>query len=221
MSVLGVVRRAFTLGRGVALGLSEDSLQREPLELFGEWFRDATESSLLEPTAMTLATCGADARPAARMVLLKSFDDDGFVFYTNYRSRKAAELTANPHAALVLYWQPLLRQVRIEGSVERLTAAQSTPYFSSRPRGSRIGAWASRQSEVLGAREDLVRRVAQCEQRFSGDDVPLPEFWGGFRVRPEMIEFWQGRASRLHDRARFERQDAAQGGGWKGEWLYP
>ena len=221
MSVVGMVKRAFTLGRGVALGLSEDSLQRDPLTLFGEWFRQAADSALMEPTAMTLATCTADGRPSARMVLLKHFDDDGFVFYTNYGSRKAAELIANPHAALVLYWQPLLRQVRIEGTVERLTAAQSMPYFSSRARGSRIGAWASRQSEVLAERAELERRVHRYQQQFADDEVPLPEFWGGFRVRAETIEFWQGRASRLHDRARFRRSDDAQKASWQGEWLYP
>ena len=217
MSVVGMVRRALTLGRGVVTGLPEDVLDRDPLELFEQWFRDATESSLLEPTAMTLATCGADGRPSARMVLLKSHGEDGFVFYTNYGSRKAAELLDNPHAALVLYWQPLLRQVRIEGRVERMSAEQSTPYFDSRARGSRIGAWASRQSQVLGERDELVRRVARFESKFGSGDVPLPEFWGGFRVRPEMIEFWQGRASRLHDRARFLRD----GDGWRGDWLYP
>ena len=219
MSVVGMMRRALTLGRGVTTGLAEDALQRDPLELFGEWFKEATDSSLLEPTAMTLATCGGDGRPSARMVLLKSFGDDGFVFYTNYGSRKAADLAGNPHAALVMYWQPLLRQVRIEGTVERLTPEQSTPYFDSRPRGSRIGAWASRQSQVLAERAELVRQVEEVEQRFAGGEVPLPEFWGGYRVRATMIEFWQGRASRLHDRARFVREEG--GDGWRGEWLYP
>jgi len=217
MSLLGMLRRGVTLGKGVSNGLPEDALQHDPLTLFGRWFDDAAEASLLEPTAMTLATADADGRPSARMVLLKGFDADGFVFYTNYGSRKAAELAENPHAALVMHWQPLLRQVRIEGPVERMSAAQSTPYFASRLRGSRIGAWASKQSQPLADRRELVERVRRYEQQFAGADVPLPEFWGGFRVRPEMIEFWQGRASRLHDRARFVRQ----GDGWQGEWLYP
>ena len=218
MSVLGILRRGLNLGRGVANGLPEDALQSDPLALFGRWFKQAADSSLLEPTAMTLATANANGRPSARMVLLKGFDADGFVFYTNYGSRKAGDLADNPHAALVIHWQPLLRQVRVEGTVERMTAAQSRPYFASRPRGSRVGAWASKQSRPLPNRGHLVERVARFEQQFADAEVPLPEFWGGFRVRPEMIEFWQGRASRLHDRARFVRTgDNA----WRGEWLYP
>jgi len=221
MSVFGLLRRGLILGRGVTHGLSEDALQSDPLELFGRWFKQAADSALLEPTAMTLATADADGRPSARMVLLKRFDADGFDFYTNYGSRKAAELTENPHAALVMYWQPLLRQVRIEGPVQRMTAEQSRPYFSSRARGSRVGAWASKQSRPLPDRQHLIQRVARFEQQFAGADVPLPEFWGGFRVRPEMIEFWQGRASRLHDRVRFVRQAGDQGDAWQSEWLYP
>lgn len=221
MSVFGMLRRGLTLGRGVTHGLSEEVLQGDPLELFGHWFKEAADSTLLEPTAMTLATADANGRPSARMVLLKSFDADGFVFYTNYGSRKAAELAENPHAALVLHWQPLLRQVRIEGPVQRMTAEQSTPYFSSRARGSRVGAWASRQSQPLPDRQHLVQRVERFDRQFAGADVPLPEFWGGFRVRPEMIEFWQGRASRLHDRARFVRQAGGASRQWQAEWLYP
>jgi len=217
MSLIGLARRALKLGRGVTLGLSDDALNRDPFALFGEWFDDAKEASLMEPTAMTLATADADGRPSARMVLLKSFDHDGFVFYTNYGSRKAAEMAANPHVALILYWQPLLRQVRIEGTVEQIGQQASTPYFNSRARGSRVGAWASRQSEVLAERTELEKRVEHFQQEFADGQVPLPEFWGGYRVRPEMMEFWQGRASRLHDRARFLRD----GDGWNGDWLYP
>jgi pyridoxamine 5'-phosphate oxidase len=217
MSLIGLARRALKLGRGVTLGLSDDALNRDPFKLFGEWFDDAHEASLMEPTAMTLATCGKDGRPSARMVLLKSFDHDGFVFYTNYGSRKAAEMAENPQVALVLYWQPLLRQVRIEGTVEKIGQQASTPYFNSRARGSRVGAWASRQSEVLDKRANLEERVAHYQQKFTDGEVPLPEFWGGYRVRPEMIEFWQGRASRLHDRARFLRD----GADWTANWLYP
>ncbi len=217
MSLRGLLRRVFTLGRGLSVGMPEDALGRDPVELFGDWFEAAAQASLAEPTAMTLATCTRDARPSARMVLLKSFDQRGFVFFTNYGSRKARELEENPRAALVFYWQPLLRQVRVEGTVERVGTAASRAYFASRPRGSRIGAWASRQSEVLDSRAHLAARVRRIERQFSGAEVPLPEFWGGYRVIPQRIEFWQGRASRLHDRACFERD----GAGWRSYWMYP
>lgn len=217
MNLVGLVRRMFTLGHGLSMGMPADALARDPIELFGDWFRAAAQASLAEPTAMTLATCTRDARPSARMVLLKSFDQSGFVFFTNYGSRKARELEENPRAALVFYWQPLLRQVRIEGEVVRVGEQESQAYFASRPRGSRIGAWASRQSEVLDSRTRLGERVRRFERRFGGGDVPLPDFWGGYRVIPQRIEFWQGRASRLHDRACFDRD----GAGWRSYWMYP
>lgn len=217
MSLLGLARRALKFGRGVTLGLPGDALARDPYELFADWFTDAGEASLMEPSAMTLATVDGDGRPSARMVLLKHFDRDGLVFYTNYGSRKASDIAANPRVALVLYWQPLLRQVRVEGAAVRIGQAASEPYFKSRPRGSRVGAWASHQSRELAARSDLEARVAAYEKQFADGEVPLPEFWGGYRVRPDMFEFWQGRTNRLHDRARFDRD----GDGWRAAWLYP
>lgn len=212
-----MLRAVFTLGRGVTAGLPEASADRDPIELFGEWFRQAEEAGIMLPEAMTLATASSEGKPSARMVLLKGFDARGFVFYTNYQSRKALELEANPHAALVFHWTVLERQVRIEGSVERTTEDESYAYFQSRLRGSRIGAWASEQSQTLESRELFNQRVAEVERKFSGVDVPLPPFWGGFRVVPEAFEFWQGRVNRLHDRLCFDRQ----GNGWATRRLYP
>ncbi len=216
MKQKSMIRRLLTLGRGVVVGMPEDAEQRDPLQLFGDWFADAENSGLLLPEAMTLATATDKGRPSARMVLMKDYDEDGFVFYTNYSSRKAAELEANPYAALLFHWSELQRQVRIEGSVSRVTEEESREYFESRHRGSRIGAWASRQSEVLPERVELEQRVRDYEQKFSSD-VPLPSFWGGYRLKPETIEFWQGRVSRLHDRVCFERSDK----GWKAFRMYP
>lgn len=172
---------------------------------------------MLLPEAMTLATATADGTPSARMVLLKGFGPDGFCFYGNYESRKGIELAENPRAALVFHWSPLQRQVRIEGNVERLTPEESDRYFRSRPRGSRIGAWASLQSRPLASRDELQRRVKMIEARFADKDVPLPDTWGGYRVLPVAIEFWQGRLHRLHDRLRFEKQE----NGWRSQWLHP
>ena len=216
MKQKSMIRRLLTLGRGVVIGMPEDAEQRDPLQLFGDWFADAENSGLLLPEAMTLATATDKGRPSARMVLLKDYDEDGFVFYTNYSSRKAAELEGNPYAALLFHWSELQRQVRIEGPVSRVTEEESREYFESRHRGSRIGAWASRQSEVLPERVELEQRVRDYEQKFSSD-VPLPSFWGGYRLKPETIEFWQGRVSRLHDRVCFERR----GEGWKAYRMYP
>lgn len=217
MSILGYLNRLVTLGRGLALGINEGSAREDPMKLFDEWFRAAQQSSLMEPTAMTLATCAGDGRPAARMVLLKGHDDRGFLFFTNYGSRKADELDRNGRAALVFYWQPLLRQVRIEGTVKRISKEESWEYFRTRALGSRIGAWASRQSEPLASRSLLEERVKRYTKQFPDGDVPLPEFWGGYRVQPHLIEFWQGRANRLHDRLLFQRERE----GWKTDWLYP
>ena len=189
----------------------------DPYALFAAWYQAAETSGLIHPEAMTLATASADGRPSARIVLLKEVDGSGFVFYTNYESRKAQEIEANPHASLVFHWAPLERQVRVEGSVERVSREQSRKYYLSRPRGSQIGAWASRQSRPLERREDLEQRVAELSRRFEGQDIPLPDFWGGYRVRPTRIEFWQGRASRLHDRLIFE----PEGDGWTTHRLYP
>jgi pyridoxamine 5'-phosphate oxidase len=207
------------LGRGVIAGMPDPTGTEEPMELFREWYHTAEESGLFLPEAMTLATTTAEGRPSARMVLLKGSDDQGFTFFTNYESRKAGELDSNPHAALVFHWAVLERQVRVEGRVSRIPEEESFEYFRSRPRGSRIGAWASEQSRPLPERSILEAKVKETEARFPGDDVPLPPFWGGYRLVPEMIEFWQGRASRLHDRWAFRRQDPSES--WSLTRLYP
>jgi pyridoxamine 5'-phosphate oxidase len=175
------------------------------------------EARVPEPTAFALATADAEGRPSARMLLLKGFDPDGFVFYTNLESRKGRELEENPRAALCFFWQPLELQVRIEGDVTRVSDAEADAYYASRPRGSRIGAWASEQSRPLGSYEALVERVREYEARFGEGEIPRPPHWSGYRLDPVRIEFWQGRASRLHERERFDRA----GDGWTVRNLYP
>ncbi|MFV1987310.1 MAG: pyridoxamine 5'-phosphate oxidase [Gemmatimonadota bacterium] len=206
-----------TLARGVMAGISELSATDDPLELFGEWLSDAERSGLLLPESMSLATASPGAAPSVRMVLLKGVDERGFRFFTNYESRKAGELDENPQAALCFHWSVLERQVRVEGAVERLTPEESAAYFRSRARGSQIGAWASEQSRPVASRADLERRVREIEARFEGEDVPLPEYWGGYVLRPTRIEFWQGRANRLHDRLVYTRAT----GGWDVTRLQP
>ena len=192
-------------------------LPAEPMELFDRWMADVIRADLPEPTAMVLATVSADQRPRARMVLLKD-SADGFTFYTNRTSRKASDLAEVPQACLVFPWYPLQRQVIVEGPVAPLSTAESEPYFHSRPRGSQLGAWASRQSSVLASRAELEERYAELERRWpEGTQVAMPDFWGGYRLRPERMEFWQGQPSRLHDRFRYTRQES----GWSVSRLAP
>ena len=217
MSIRAKLKTLFTAGKGVALGLPDLAAGDDPVALFGEWFRAAEESGILLPETMILSTCTPAGRPSARAVLLKRWSRDGFVFFTNYGSRKAKELDENPFAALLFHWPILERQVRIEGTVERISEEESAAYFRTRSRGSRVGAWASRQSETLPERSALEESVNKIKQRFAGQEIPLPSFWGGYRVTPESIEFWQGRANRLHDRISYHRTDD----GWHTERLWP
>jgi len=217
MSLKSSIKTVLTLGKGVASGLPEAASHMSPIVLFAQWLQAAEESGILLPESVALATATNDGKPSARMVLLKEVDDGGFVFYTNYGSRKAIELDANPHAALCIHWGVLQRQVRVEGSVERVSEEESADYFASRPRGTRLGAWASKQSQPLSERDELEKRLREAGERFPGDDVPLPTFWGGYRLKPDRIEFWQGRADRLHDRLVFTQGED----GWHTARLYP
>jgi pyridoxamine 5'-phosphate oxidase len=197
--------------------LDEADVARDPIVQFDQWLSESIKADLPEPTAMTLATVGANGRPAARIVLLKAVDTHGFAFFTNYESNKGRELAAHPHAALVFHWVELERQVRIEGRVEKVSAEESTEYFNKRPLLSRIGAWASPQSKVIVSRAWLEKQFDTASERF-GENVPLPPFWGGYRVIPESIEFWQGRRSRLHDRLLYRQEPS---GTWLLERLAP
>jgi pyridoxamine 5'-phosphate oxidase len=209
---LADLRRQYSLG-----GLTEADAGGDPFALFRAWFDAALAADLLEPNAFTLATVGPDAKPSARVVLLKHLDARGFTFFTNYDSRKGLELAANPHCAMVFLWHPLERQVRVEGAAEKVTPAESDEYYAVRPLGSRLGAWASRQSDVIPGREFLEKQHADLTAKYPDGVVPRPPYWGGYRVIPTVFEFWQGRPSRLHDRIRFTRVP----GGWEKDRLAP
>ena len=213
MASLADLRQEYSAG-----GLSEDDAGRDPFALFRRWLDQAIAADLPDPNAFTLATCTPDGWPSARAVLLKGLDERGFTFFTNYDSRKGRELAANPRAAMVFLWQAIERQVRVEGSVEVVTAEESDEYFAVRPLGSRLGAWASPQSAVISGREFLEQQHAELTARYPDGMVPRPPHWGGYRVIPHVIEFWQGRPSRLHDRIRFFL-DAKSG--WLRERLAP
>lgn len=199
-------------------GLNEADCDSNPIMQFEKWFKQAQAAEMKEPNAMTLATATADGHPSARIVLLKEVSDLGFIFYTNYGSRKAQDFHSNPKAALTFYWAELERQVRVEGKVEKVDRAKSEAYFKGRPRGSKLGAWVSKQSKMVNGRMPLEARLNEIEARFADqEDVPAPEFWGGFLVVPEMLEFWQGRPNRLHDRIVYRRSEF----GWTLERLWP
>jgi pyridoxamine 5'-phosphate oxidase len=197
--------------------LDESTVSADPFAEFARWLEEAVAAQVVEPEAMTLATANAEGTPSARMVLLRGFDERGFVFFTDYRSQKGVELERNPRAALVFHWSELERQIRITGTVTATAREESEAYFRTRPRGSRIGAWASHQSQIIPSRRQLDERVAELESRYPDDEIPLPPYWGGFRLAPAAIEFWQGRTSRLHDRIRYVRE----GESWRIERLSP
>jgi pyridoxamine 5'-phosphate oxidase len=200
-----------------AAGVSEEDVLADPIAQFERWFEDARRAELHEPNAMTLATVDAAGRPSARMVLLKGIDRRGLTFYTNRDSRKARELAANPRAALVFWWGPIQRQVRFEGAIEGVDPAEADAYFASRPKGSQLAAWASAQSTVIEGRAALEAAERQQRERFGEGPVPRPPFWGGYRLVPDVVEFWQGRENRLHDRLRYTRDRD----GWRIERLAP
>ena len=212
MKSVADLRKDYTHG-----GLTEAEAGDNPITLFQAWFDAALKAELSEPNAMTLATATPDGKPSARIVLLKGLDERGFTFFTNYESRKAEEIAANPFAALVFLWHAFERQVRVEGTIEKVTPQESDEYYRVRPLGSRLGAWASHQSAVISGRDVLEREQAELMAKYADGQIPRPPHWGGYRVVPEMIEFWQGRPSRLHDRIRFRRENRS----WVKERLSP
>jgi pyridoxamine 5'-phosphate oxidase len=211
MTKLSDLRKSYMKG-----SLSEEDVQSNPIEQFHIWFQQARDSDIPEPNAMTVASADANGKPSARIVLIKEVTEAGFVFFTNYDSHKGQDLTANPHAALLFFWPELERQIRIEGIVEKLSESESDEYYHSRPLDSRIGAWASPQSQIISSRTQLVTKAAEYALKFALNP-PRPPHWGGFRVKPELMEFWQGRPSRLHDRIQYSRTDSA----WKIDRLAP
>lgn len=199
-------------------GISRETVANDPYEQFRQWWAQAQEESgMQEPTGMCLSTASAEGRPSSRIVLLKHWDRRGFVFYTNYASRKSRELRDNPFAALLFWWDKLRRQIRVEGRVERIPERESDAYFASRPRGSQLGAWASQQSRPLDSRETLSRRVEELDEEFGDGPIPRPPHWGGFRLIPDYLEFWDDGAHRLHDRIVYEKQ----GQEWRTDRLFP
>lgn len=213
---LAALRREYVVG-----GLDEADLTPDPIMMFRRWLHDATVAGIHEPNAMVVATVSAEGRPSSRLVLLKGLDERGFVFYTNYDSRKGADLATNPACALLFPWHVLERQVRIEGDATPLGEDENAAYFGTRPHASQLGAWASPQSQVVASRAELDRQYADAAARFGADEVPLPPRWGGFQVRPDLVEFWQGRRSRMHDRLRYRRVPGGMGSEWVTERLAP
>lgn len=212
VDAVAAARAEYTRG-----GLTEDDLLADPIAMFRRWYDEAHAAGLHEPNAMVVSTADAQGRPSSRLVLLKGVTDEGFAFYTNTRSRKGVELLANPQCAVLFPWHPLERQVRVDGAAEPLPQEAVDAYFAQRPRASQIGAWASHQSRPVAGRDELAREYAELEARFDGADVPTPEEWGGYLVRPEVVEFWQGRPGRMHDRLVYRRE----GAGWRTERLAP
>ncbi len=198
--------------------LLEGDLDPDPFKQFGKWYDDASEAGFVHPNAFTLATSAADGAPSVRMLLLKDFDENGFVFYTNSESRKGGELSRNPRASICFWWDKLERQVRLEGNVEKVPHSEADSYFASRPRGSQVGAWASHQSSVIVSREYLENRFREIEVEYEDREIPRPPYWNGYRLVPSSIEFWQGRPNRLHDRLRYRK---TRGGDWLIERLAP
>ena len=204
--------------RAMAQGLSRDELNPDPIRQFQLWFEEASGTGIPEPNAMSLATVDREGQPWLRSVLLKLYDRDGFVFFTNFHSNKSTQIAEHPEVALLFPWVALGRQVQITGPASRISTAESLKYFATRPRGSQIGAWASHQSQVISSRSLLDAKFQEIKEKFSRGEIPLPDFWGGIRVRPVSIEFWQGRENRLHDRLRYSR---LSGSGWRIERLAP
>jgi pyridoxamine 5'-phosphate oxidase len=217
MTLFEKLRCLFTFGQGVALPLPDLSANATPIQLFEQWFADANKSGILLPEAMSVSTCSANGQPSSRMVLLKAYDQKGFIFFTNYASRKSHDLAGNNKVSLLFHWSVLQRQIRIEGEVEKVSILESADYFHSRDKGSQIGAWASKQSQKLKYDEELKDRMNKYQEKFSKGEVPHPDFWGGWRVKPHAIEFWQGRTNRLHDRICFEKENEQ----WKHHKLHP
>ena len=211
---IGALRREYTQA-----GLSKANLAANPFLQFETWFQQANQAHITEVNAMQIATSTAQGRPSLRTVLLKAFDEQGFVFYTNYHSQKAQQIAENPQVAALFFWKELERQVEITGRIEKVSTLESLKYFTSRPRGSQLGAWVSAQSSIISSRKLLEAKLEEMKQKFSSGEIPLPDFWGGFRIIPDTVEFWQGRPNRLHDR--FEYRHITEENSWQIERLSP